>query len=284
MCETACAGNLFLSCLSWSGLLVAHILRRERQGGRAELRSCVREMLRSGLVSMAGASATTVTDTRDLTITHLDFSQGAPRLFPPRNDDIIIIDGFWSDPWSLRAAALAAPFQSQISTSGFVFHEWRSSPSHTRRMAELVSRACGEQLLHSRFQSRFVFETEVDERETRKKVWIHYDRWQRVGVLYLVPDELARGGTGFYRHRTTNASSVHEADALGIRPLVMADSSRDECWELLTMVPMRFNRMVVFRPHFFHQAIEYFGTGREDGRLYCIVAFDNGSGASGEQK
>lgn len=210
----------------------------------------------------------------DLTIAHLNFSRGAPRLNPARTEDIVIIDGFWPDPSSLRAAALSASFMPKVSASGFAFNEWLSSKSHTLRMAELLSRACGEHLLNSPCHSRFVFETAADEEQTRRKIWIHYDRWQLVGVLYLVPDQFARGGTGFYRHRATNVSSVHEADALGIRPTLMADSTRDECWDLLAITPMRFNRMVAFKPHYFHQAIEYFGNVIEDSRLYCIVAFE----------
>ena len=209
-----------------------------------------------------------------LTVARVDFSRGAPRIDPPLDHDVVVIDGFWSDPWELRDKALSAPFRRQLSASGFAFYELRSSPSHTRRMAELVARACGEHLLCARAESRFVFETAADERETRKKVWIHYDRWQRVGVLYLVPNDQARGGTGFYRHRATGLSSVHQADALDIRSLVMADSTKDECWQSIGEVDMRFNRMVIFKPQIFHQALEYFGSSVEDGRLYCVVAFD----------
>lgn len=187
----------------------------------------------------------------------------------------MVIDGFWPDPWALRRFAVQAEFEPRLSPSGFAFHERPSSRSHTLRMAELASRACGARLLDCRFESRFVFETADDEEVTRRRVWVHYDRWRMVGVLYLVPDEVARGGTGFYQHRSTGLHSVHDADARGVRPMVMADSTLDEAWDVLEQVEMRFNRMVLFKPHLFHQAVRYFGTDVHDARLYCIVAFDN---------
>lgn len=208
-------------------------------------------------------------------IAYLSFASGASRLVPPVSDDIVVIDGFWPDAARLRQIALAAPFEPKLSPSGFAFREWLSTRSHSLRMAELASRACGAHLLEVDCQSRFVFETALDERQTRERVWIHYDRWQLVGVLYLVPDQIARGGTGFYRHLATGLSSVQEADAMGFRARIMADSTNDAAWAQIASVPMRFNRMVLFKPHIFHQALEYFGSTVEDGRLYCIVAFEN---------
>ena len=208
-------------------------------------------------------------------LARLDFSRGARRSSPPRDEDIVVVDGFWPDPWALRRFAVKSEFQPRLSPSGFAFHERPWSRSHTLRMAELASRACGARLLDCQCESRFVFETMTDEKITRQRVWVHCDRWFMVGVLYLVPDEIARGGTGFYRHRASGLSSVHHADARGLRTTVMADSTSDEAWDTIEQVAIRFNRMVLFKPHIFHQAAQYFGNDVHDARLYCIVAFDD---------
>lgn len=207
-------------------------------------------------------------------IAHLSFRGGAPVLWPPLTHDIIVIDDFWHDAPALRRHALGGRFVYRVSESGFAFHDFLADARHTERFAELVARVGGASLLSAHFEGRFVYETDADEAETRRKVWVHYDRWRRVGVLYLSDPVVSRGGTGFYRHIETGLSRVEDADALGKRPLLMEDSTRLDRWELIHQVPIRFNRMVLFSPGIFHQAICYFGRSREDARLYNIVAFD----------
>lgn len=102
---------------------------------------------------------------------------------------------------------------------------------------------------------------------------MHYDRWARVGVLFLAKGPLVAGGTAFYRHLPTGFTSVHQADAAGKRRQLMNDSTRMDA-ELIAEVPIRFNRMILFSPHLFHQALCYFKRRGEDARLYNIVAFD----------
>ena len=154
---------------------------------------------------------------------HLSFRGGAPRLTPPLDHDVIVIDDFWHDPASLRARAMGGPFIRRLSASGFAFHDWLADRRHTARLAELVSRVGGMALLDGHVESRFVFETEEDEAQTRRKVWVHYDRWARVGVLYLSDPTTARGGTGsFYRHLRTGFTTVKEADdVIGSRAAVI---------------------------------------------------------------
>ena len=55
-------------------------------------------------------------------------------------------------------------------------------------------------------------------------------------------------------------------------------------WDRIAAVPIKFNRMVLFAPHIFHQAICYFGQRPDDARLYNIVAFDNARLSNGGRK
>lgn len=210
-----------------------------------------------------------------VSLAHISFAGGARLRDRPLRHDIVVIDDFWHDANQLRRTALDGTFTHRCSDSGFVFHDWLAGRRHADRVADLVSRACGADLLQVRYESRFVFETESDEHATRGKVWVHYDRWARVGVLYLSPPRGARGGTGFYRHKLTGFTSVHQADESGNRGLLMEHSTHLLQWECIAAVPIRFNRMVLFSPHIFHQALCYFGKQADDARLYNIVAFDN---------
>ncbi len=46
-------------------------------------------------------------------------------------------------------------------------------------------------------------------------------------------------------------------------------------------VPMRFNRLILYRPWSWHSAGEAFGSGLDDGRLIQLVAFQTQPGAPG---
>lgn len=232
------------------------------------------EIAPKGINDHEQSLATWSADMSEMAFVHLDYGLGAYRCYPPVDHDIVVIDNFWPTPGTLRELALSAPWERKLSPSGFAFSEWQSPWAHRLRFAELVARACGKALLNTRCESRFVFETADDERRTRERVWIHYDRWRLVAVLYLVPNDIASGGTAFFRHSATGVCSVREADARNIRTAIMADSTRMDCWDRQVTVPIAFNRLVAFKPHMFHQAVNYFGDCPENGRLYCIVAFD----------
>ncbi|HJT11980.1 MAG TPA: DUF6445 family protein, partial [Dongiaceae bacterium] len=98
------------------------------------------------------------------------------------------------------------------------------------------------------------------------------------GVLYLNRPEQCCGGTHFFRHRATgtdhapmaatdlarcNAETPREA----LDRILGQDSNDERQWEPLLTVPMRFNRLVLFRPLLWHSAGDGFGNSIEDGRL-----------------
>jgi hypothetical protein len=210
----------------------------------------------------------------DLTVAWLDFRDGAKVQRPLCREDVIVVDDFWHDPGGLRRHILEGAFEHRSSESGFVFHDRLAPRRHTLRMADLASRVVGDALFEGHFEGRFVYETTEDERRTREKVWVHYDRWIRIGVLYLPPPGETIGGTGFYRHRGTGFLRVQQADAAGNRVAIQGDSTDMSAWELVLHVPLRFNRLVLFDSRVFHQAIRYFGDSPSNARLYAIIAFD----------
>lgn len=55
---------------------------------------------------------------------------------------------------------------------------------------------------------------------------------------------------------------------------VMAESTSKAAWEETMMVPMRFNRLVLFRGYLWHDAGRSFGTTPETGRLIMPLFFE----------
>lgn len=113
---------------------------------------------------------------------------------------------------------------------------------------------------------------------------IHIDPSHWSGILYLSRDEDCRGGTEFYRHKRTGMDHVptdlEALNAVGFesygelqREVVDKDALDRSEWELKTMVSMRFNRLVLLQPQYWHTSGPGFGDRVENGRLIYVMFF-----------
>jgi hypothetical protein len=123
-----------------------------------------------------------------------------------------------------------------------------------------------------------------------KPARIHIDESDWTGVLTLTLPEDCRGagGTEFYRHLPTNtdrlpinAQRLKETgydsyDALK-QDVLERDALDRSKWELSMRVPMRFNRLVLVQPQYWHTAGESFGDSVENGRLVYLMFFKRGA-------
>jgi hypothetical protein len=121
---------------------------------------------------------------------------------------------------------------------------------------------------------------------------IHIDQSHWSGILYLSRPEDCRGGTEFFRHiptqtdhlpltpealRETGYSSYEELRA----EILDKDALDRSKWELTMTVPMRFNRLVLLQPQYWHTAGPGFGDSLENGRLVYLMFFLRGPAPSG---
>jgi hypothetical protein len=119
---------------------------------------------------------------------------------------------------------------------------------------------------------------------------IHIDQSHWSGILYLSRPEDCRGGTEFYRHRRTNtdrvpmdAASLKEVGYSSYQELqhdILDKDALDRTkWEHTMTVPMRFNRLVLLQPHYWHTSGPGFGDSLENGRLIYLMFFLRGEGS-----
>ncbi len=116
---------------------------------------------------------------------------------------------------------------------------------------------------------------------------------QYAAVLYLNLPEQCKGGTMFWRHRGTGWSRRQQDDVVRQQGFANFKSfqqrylphnlhasqfnqlaSRRQEWEPILQVPMRHNRMVIYRGDFFHSIGEVFGSKMDDGRLVQLFFFE----------
>jgi hypothetical protein len=116
---------------------------------------------------------------------------------------------------------------------------------------------------------------------------IHIDQSHWSGILYLSRPEDCQGGTEFYRHIRTGTDRVpmdtESLKKIGYssyeelqHDILDKDALDRSKWELTMTVPMRFNRLVLLQPHYWHTSGPGFGDSLENGRLIYVMFFLRG--------
>lgn len=116
---------------------------------------------------------------------------------------------------------------------------------------------------------------------------VHIDKSHWSGILYLTKDEHCQGGTVFCKHKRTNSDRAPTSQAdlqrMGLssfedvyNDILANDSTNPDAWEDVMQVPMRYNRLIMFRPWLWHNAGPGFGDTIENGRLVYLMFFEQG--------
>jgi len=77
-------------------------------------------------------------------------------------------------------------------------------------------------------------------------------------VLYLTPDAPVTSGTGLYRPKEGGLNDMYDMTK----------------WELVDRIGNVFNRMIIFNSQQYHISMDYFGTSKENGRLFQTFFFN----------
>jgi len=121
--------------------------------------------------------------------------------------------------------------------------------------------------------------------DNKEPARIHVDVSQWTGVLCLSRTEDCVGGTELYRHKRTGLDRVPTDEetlkAAGYssydevqKQILDGDALDRSKWELAVNVPLRFNRLILIQPHYWHTAGPGFGNSVEDGRLVYVMFFN----------
>lgn len=207
--------------------------------------------------------------------------------------EIAVIDDFLDDPLPYRNHALALPFVDR--GAGGVNYPGLQTPAQPCDMLmPRFAQALGHGIKwswpdHGAFRASFA--------DSRARSDIHVDdaagRCTYAGVLYLSLPEHCRGGTSFWRHRSTgwkrapSPEALHEQGYTSLdafhRTLAGAGEERvgfealkrtRSDWDRVLELPMRFNRLVLYRADHYHTISEVFGHSLADCRLAQLFFFE----------
>lgn len=184
----------------------------------------------------------------------------------------IIVDDFYKNPDEVRAFALAQEFEVHGNypgqrTRSFLAENVKNS------IQDIVRPYAGEVTWWGDdYTGSFQYTT------ARDRSWIHSDDttdW--AAVLYLTPDAPISAGTGLFKHKDTGLfrwrNSEHPDDINSSSPVTLHSQDVTK-WEMVDRIGNVYNRMVLYRGDLFHVSLDYFGTNKEDGRLFQVFFFN----------
>lgn len=194
---------------------------------------------------------------------------------------LLILDDFLSDPLAARRAALALDYDASFKRGNYPGHI-STTPLAIQgldaRISDIirapVEPAPGTSHNHCR----------ITLKGDKGRSGVHIDPAFYSGILYLSLPEHCKGGTEFFRHKRTGLERVPNdpvevtkagyADINGlIEDVVNRDTMNKAKWERTMLIPMRFNRLILFSPWLFHNSGAAFGTSPENGRLVHLMFF-----------
>lgn len=193
----------------------------------------------------------------------------------------MIVDDFLTDPDAVRRAALGLDYDPAFKQGNYP-GLLSTRPLGFGELDAPVSALTGLNLKAAPDTTHLHCRLTV--RGDRGATGVHIDPCAYSGILYLSRDQDCRGGTAFFRHRRTGLERVPR-DAAGIAAagytdinrlideVVNGDTSKPSRWERTFVAPMRFNRLILFDPWMFHDAMPAFGSSPETGRLVLLMFF-----------
>jgi hypothetical protein len=101
----------------------------------------------------------------------------------------------------------------------------------------------------------------------------HYDSQEYAGVLFLTPDAPPQTGTTFHRSKHTKKMKIDEEEKE--KGIVFKQGFLDSTeFDVVDVVGNVYNRLVLFNAKYIHSASCYFGTDKNNGRLFQLFFFD----------
>ena len=194
----------------------------------------------------------------------------------------LIIDDFLDDPKQLRDMAAQVGFPERDEQTNY------PGRNADRRILidgldNAVSGLVGEHLVPTPGTSHGKFRLTLGSDTGKAAVHIDSSHWS--GILYLTLPEHCHGGTDFYRHIPSGMdhapytpehlarAGLNDMSEVGEK-LLLADTNDPDKWEHIMNLPMRYNRLVLFRPWLYHNAGPGFGDSLDNGRLIYPLFFD----------
>lgn len=197
--------------------------------------------------------------------------------------DIIVIDNFYKNPHAVRQLALTAPYHLPKTLSPNYAGKESQHSYYTDKVINTFEEVIGSKIevdLNKNVFGRFRSATTQNERKT----YVHFDDIEWSAVVYLTLDENCNGGTAFFKHKETSLLGPPDSEMLrnmGFQSIqmfeenvVLKDTLDPDKWSIDIFVPMKFNRLVLFKGSERFHGYSLFGETEKDARLTQLFFFN----------
>lgn len=183
------------------------------------------------------------------------------------NLTFFIIDDFLDNPDAVRESALQADFHRAGNYPGL-----RSDPAdseYNNHVKQKIEKILGTTIVNwTNHYNDEGFATGCFQLCLENSyTWIHRDRCEYTGILYLTPDAPITSGTGIFRHKKTGIYHYSQNNVV--------DDKDENAWEIISYAGNVYNRLLIFKGYLYHRSVmPGFGNDKYTGRLTQVFFFN----------
>ena len=177
---------------------------------------------------------------------------------------MFIVDNFYENPDSIRQHALSMEFKEDLKYDKGLRTTTHFHPDGIKEAFEFIM---GKKIndFHGGINGCFQITTAND-----PQVY-HYDLQSWAAMIYLTPNAPIESGTRLHRSKINGTRHSSEPNIDGAFTGGFLDSTKFDVTDSAANI---YNRLVIMDAKCIHSAGQYFGQGREDGRLTHLFFFD----------
>jgi hypothetical protein len=192
----------------------------------------------------------------------------------PPSCSVIAIDNFYNNPLKIREYILTQEFSVTGNYPGK-----RTSSHATPHLKDILQKYVepfGGKIIDFKMPTENdtdVYNGAFQYTTSRDRSWIHTDKFNNwAGVLFMTPNAPTTAGTAFYKYLdgTTGEADVKLMDNLKELDTNSQDMTK---WIKVDEIGNVFNRLVLFNSTKYHMSMDYFGTTKENSRLFQVFFF-----------
>lgn len=188
-----------------------------------------------------------------------------------QKNKVWVVDDFYSDPNSVRKFALEQSYDEGGIGRGYIGRRTEKQflfGGLREKFEEIIGQKIikwKEHGMNGKFQVAWSGEPLV----------YHCDNQKWGGMIYLTPNAPYQCGTTLYAHKETKARSFSDDGWDAAWKNIPGDPHLDgTSFEPVDVIGNVYNRLVIFDASCIHSASQYFGTIKENSRLWQMFFFD----------
>lgn len=179
--------------------------------------------------------------------------------------EVVIVDGFLSNPTWLRELALQQTYE-KMGSAGKRSTETFRHLLDPQTFEYLLNRKLTKPWDHYPINGRFQFCTAED------PLVYHADEQSHAGIIFLTPDAPVESGLSLVRSRVTGArDSAKDQNTGATYGNNLLDGTK---WKTVDKIGNIYNRLVLWNGRLNHAPSCYFGTELSNARLFWMFFFD----------